>query len=106
MRIKIWRILLIVSCLFSAFMVVNEVTKIDFDIEEQYAAATKVRSDFVISHDFGWVKESLVTLHRDHWIAEKRYQQLYRKNSLLLALLAMIMVIVTVKEFLPKKKLS
>ena len=91
--------MLLLACFFSAFLTVDSVRKVDLHFDEEYQFATDQRSNFVISHDFGWVKESLVTLHRDHWIEKKQNQQLYRNNSMLLGFLVLVLMWTTYQSF-------
>lgn len=101
MRKKIWRILLIVSFLIISFLAINEGTQLNIRFEADYHLATDLRSNFVISSDFDWVKQSLIETHRDYWELQRKANILHRNNLLLMSFLGLVMMVVTVKELMP-----
>lgn len=106
MRDKMSIYFLLFSLLVVSALLWMHAQRIDMDAEEKEQAAVNVRRDYVISHDFGYIKEQLVENHRDHWQAYIKAERQTRWELGGLALLALLLFILTIREFYWKARSS
>jgi hypothetical protein len=95
MRRKLWTSLLVIALLDCAALAWTHFQRVDLEMATKVADAEKERHGYVISHDFGLIKEKLIESHRDHWVQEARMQQLARwEFAGILTLLAILIALI------------
>jgi hypothetical protein len=96
MRRKISISLLIISLLICGGLAWTHFQRIDLEAEAKVAAAEKDRHGYVISHDFGLLKEKLIESHRDHWQNYAKMERLARWEFAGIVALMLIMILLLV----------
>ena len=76
-------------------LVWTHLKRIDLDATSKIEAAENNRHGYVISHDFGFLKEKLIESHRDQWQDYSEMQRLIRwELAAIIALLVIFSVLV------------
>lgn len=104
MRLKFRHILLGAGLLIGLGLAWVHFQRIDTDIANKVQMAEDDRHDFVISHDFGLLKEKLIETHRDYWKANERAEHLARWEFGGTLALALIIILLSISEFTRKRK--
>jgi hypothetical protein len=92
MQSKIRIFLLIFSLLIGLGLAWVHFQRINLEAESDAQAAEKERHGWVISHDFGLIKEKLIETHRDHWTTNQKDQRLSRWELAGMLTIALIMI--------------
>ena len=78
--------------------------RIYLQVNETLTTAEDERHDWVISPDFGLIKEKLIETHRDHWVAVKKDERLARwEFGGMLAIATIAISLIFMEIYQPKK---
>jgi hypothetical protein len=94
MRSTLWKSLLVMAILVCGALAWTHFQRVDLETAARVEDAEKERHGYVISHDFGLIKEKLIESHRDHWIEVSRMQRKTRwELAGILTLLAILLAL-------------
>lgn len=97
-------LLLLLGIILCALMAWTHLHRIDLEATTHILEAEKIRHDYVISHDFGLLKEKLIESHRDHWTYYGEIEREARWQFGIITFIAITMITVLAMEILANKR--